>query len=60
MKYRVHRINVQSDNMQQQLEQFINQLNGDVISVVPDARPSMWILGGAAKIVALLVVEKTR
>ncbi|GEM_PF-5784156 len=34
MKYRVHRIKVDTDHhMQEKLEQFINQLEGEVISV---------------------------
>ena len=60
MKYRVHRIEVDSKNMQEILEQFINQLSGEVISVVPDIRPAYMIIGGTAKIRFLLVIEKTR
>lgn len=60
MKYRVHRVEVNNENMQEKLEQFIHQLAGEVVSVVPDVRPTLWILGGASKIVALLVVEKIR
>jgi hypothetical protein len=60
MKYRVHRIEVKSDNMQEKLEQFINQLSGEVISVIPDIRPAFLIIGGTARIEFLLIVEKTR
>jgi hypothetical protein len=31
MKYRVHRLEVQSENMQEKLEQFLNKLDGEVI-----------------------------
>ena len=37
MKYRAHRIEVNSDNMQEKLEQFLNKLESEVISVVPNA-----------------------
>jgi hypothetical protein len=40
MKYKVHRIEVRSDNMQEKLEQFLNKLDGEVISVIPNIRPT--------------------
>ena len=43
MKYRVHRLEVQSDNMQEKLEQFLNKLDGEVISVIPNVRPTLMI-----------------
>jgi hypothetical protein len=58
MKYKVHRIKVTSDTMQEKLEQFINKLDGEVVSVVPDIRPTMMFLGGSAKVDFLLIVEK--
>jgi len=58
MNYKVHRIEVKSDNMQEKLEQFINKLEGEVISVIPNVQPTLLILGGAAKVTFLLVVEK--
>jgi hypothetical protein len=60
MKYRVHRLEVQSDNMQEKLEQFLNKLDGEVISVIPNVQPTLFILGGAAKVTFLLVVEKVK
>lgn len=58
MKYKVHRIKVKPDTMQEKLEQFINKLDGEVVSVVPDIRPTMMFLGGSAKVDFLLIVEK--
>lgn len=58
MKYRVHRIEVKSDNMQEKLEQFLNKLDGEVISIVPNVKPTLMILGGTARIDYLLIVEK--
>ena len=40
MKHKVHRIKVKSDDMQEKLETFLNALNGDVISVIPNIRPN--------------------
>jgi hypothetical protein len=58
MKYRVHRIEVKSDNMQESLENFINKLDGEVISVIPNVKPIFLIFGGTARVDFLLVVEK--
>jgi len=58
MKYRVHRIEVNSDNMQEKLEQFLNKLDGEVISVIPNVRPTLMILGGSVKVDYVLIVEK--
>jgi len=58
MKYRVHRLKVKSDNMQENLEQFLNKLDGEVISVIPKVRPTFQGMGATAKIDVLLIVEK--
>ena len=58
MKYRVHRVEVKSDNMQEKLEQFLNKLDGEVISVLPNIRPTFQFMGATAKIDFLLIVEK--
>ena len=58
MKYKVHRIQVKSDNMQEKLEYFLNNLNGDVVSVIPNVRPTFQLMGATAKIDYILVVEK--
>ena len=57
MKYKVHRLDVTSDTMQEKLEHFLNSLKGEVISVVPNIKPTLLILGGTAKIDYLLIVE---
>lgn len=58
MKYIVHRIEVNKDNMQEKLEQFLNTLNGEVISVLPNIRPTFQLMGPTAKVDFLLIVEK--
>lgn len=58
MNYRVHRIDVKADNMQERLENFINRLDGDLISVIPNVRPVFQGMGATAKIDFVLVVEK--
>ena len=60
MKYRVHRIEVKSDKMQERLEQFLNKLDGEVISVIPNVRPTFQGMGATAKIDFLLIVKKIK
>ena len=58
MKYKVHRIDVTSDNMQDKLDKFLNGMKGEVISVFPNVKPTFMMLGGTARVDFLLVVEK--
>jgi hypothetical protein len=60
MKYRVHRIEVKSENMQEKLENFINNLEGEVTSIIPNIRPTFMGMGATAKIDFLLIVEKLK
>jgi len=59
MKYKVHRLDVKSDRMQENLEQFLNQLNGEVMAVIPNVKPTFQLMGATAKVDFLLIVEKT-
>ena len=58
MKYRVHRIEVNRDNMQEKLEQFLNKLDGEVISIIPNV--TQYFLMYGAKVNYILVVEKVK
>jgi hypothetical protein len=58
MQYKVHRIEVNRENMQYQLEQYINALRGEVISIVPNVKPTFQLMGATAKVDFLLIVEK--
>ena len=60
MKYRVHQLAVKKDTVQEQLERFINQLEGEVLSVVPFVAPTFQGMGATAKVDFLLIVEKVR
>jgi len=60
MKYKVHRLDVKSDNMQEKLEQFLNTLDGEVISLIPNyAKTTLFqIYGVTSKIDFVLILEK--
>ena len=60
MKYRVHKVEVSSENMQDKLEHYLNKLDGEVISVMPNVRPTFQLMGATAKIDFILVVEKQK
>ena len=59
MNYKVHRLEVTRNDMQEKLQMFLNSLNGEVISVLPNVRPTFQLMGATAKIDFLLVIEKT-
>ncbi len=60
MKYRFHRLEVKSENMQERLEQYLNKLEGEVISIIPNARPTFQLMMATVKIDFMLVVEKQK
>ncbi|MBN3519708.1 hypothetical protein JYB62_06805 [Algoriphagus lutimaris] len=60
MKYRVHRLEVNSANMQEKLEQYLNKLDGEVVSIIPNVRPTFQLMGATAKIDYILIVEKQK
>ena len=57
MKYKVHRIEVKSKNMQDYLEQFFNNLDGEVIAVIPNVKPTFQLMGATAKVDFLLITS---
>ena len=60
MKYRVHRLKVNHDSVQEKLEQFLNKLEGEVVSVAPYVTPVFQFMGATAKVNFLLIVEKIK
>lgn len=58
MKYIVHRLDVSPHTMQQSLEMFLNDLEGEVVSIIPNVRPTFQLMGATAKIDHLLIVVK--
>jgi len=58
MKYKVHRLEVKTNTMQENLEQYLNNLHGEIISIVPHIRPTFQLMGATAKVDYILIVEK--
>ena len=59
-RYRVHRVDVKMKRDQARFEQFLNNLEGEVVSVIPNVSPS-WTFGGmGAKVRYFWVIEKLK
>lgn len=58
MKYRVHRLEVNEETAALKLERFLNQLEGEVLAIVPHVTPTFQGMGATSKVNFLLIVEK--
>lgn len=59
MKYKVHKFDLKMNTDKDKLEQFLNSLEGEVISIVPNVKPTFMGMGATAKVDFLLIIEKT-
>lgn len=59
-KYKVHKLDIKMDKDQEKLEQFLNNLEGEVVSIIPNtAKTSLFqIYGITRKVDFLFVVEE--
>lgn len=58
MRFRVHRFDIKMTTDQSKLEQFLNNLEGEVVAVIPNVTPRMTPGGMGADVDFLLIVEK--
>lgn len=56
--YKVHKFNVQNTIDPIAFEAFLNSLNGDIISIVPNIIPKFHMMGATAGYDFLLIIEK--
>lgn len=56
MKYKVHRFQIKMTQDQERLEQFLNSLEGEVISIIPNVSIGFF---WAHRVDFVLIVEKT-
>ncbi len=59
MKYKVHKLEIKMATDQDRLEIFLNKLRGEVVSVIPNVKPTFQLMGATAKVDFLLIIEKT-
>jgi len=57
-RYRVHRFDVVMGTDQVRFEQFLNSLEGEVVSVIPSVSPSWTFAGMGARTYYFWVIEK--
>ena len=60
MEYRVHRLEVRKDTAQEQLEHFLNRLEGEALAILPYISPTFQLMGATSKVDFLLIVEKLK
>lgn len=60
MKYKVHKLEINMEKDQNKLEEYLNTLQGEVISIIPNNRKMslLQIYGVTSKVDFLLIVEK--
>ena len=58
MRYKVHRLDIKLEKEPEKLEKFLNKLRGDVVSIIPNVRPTFQGMGATAKIDFLLIIER--
>jgi len=57
-RYRVHRFDIKMASGQTKLEQFLNNLEGEVVAMIPNVTPKFTPGGMGASVDFLLIVEK--
>ena len=60
MKYKVHKFNIHMEDDQQKLEEFLNNLKGEIVAVIPNNSSIglAQIYGVSRKIDFLLIIEE--
>ena len=58
MKYEIHRFDIDMEKDQDKLKQFLNNLKGDVVSIIPNVKPTFRPMGATAKVNFLYIIEK--
>ena len=60
MKYKVHQFEIDMRKDRDKLEQFLNGLRGEIVSIFPNVKPTFQGMGATAKVDFLFIVEKMR
>lgn len=62
MKYRVHRLEITMENDQDKLEQFLNNLEGEIVTIIPNVKKTtlFQIYGITRKVDFLYIIEKIK
>ena len=58
MKYKVHRFDLKMESDKENLEDFLNSLEGEIVSIIPNVKPTFQGMGATAIVNFLYIVEK--
>lgn len=58
MKYKVHKFRVGKEINDVELHQFLENLHGDVVSIIPNIVPKFHLMGATGGYDYLIIVEK--
>jgi hypothetical protein len=58
MAYKVHQFDIKMNIDRERFEDFLNSLAGEIVSIVPNVKPTFQGMGATAKIDFLFIVEK--
>ena len=58
MKFEIHRFDIDMEKDQDKLKQFLNNLKGEVVAIIPNVKPTFKPMGATAKVEFLLIIEK--
>lgn len=59
MTYKVHKLHIGKDIEESVLESYLNNLRGEVISIIPNIVPQFHLMGATAGYDYLIIVEKS-
>ena len=60
MKYKAHQFDIDMKRDREKLEQFLNSLRGEIVSIMPNVKPTFQGMGATAKVDFLFIVEKLK
>ena len=58
MSYKVHKLDLNMRTERAKLEDYLNNLKGEVVSIVPNVKPTFQLMGATAKVDFLYIIEK--
>ncbi len=59
MFYKVHKYHVGKKIDENALERYLNELDGEIISIFPNVVPKFQLMGATAGYDSLIIIEKT-
>ena len=58
MIYEIHRLDINMEKDQDKLKKFLNNLQGEVVAIIPNIKPTFQPMGATAKVNFLLIIER--